>query len=133
MSSRVENCERVYIGETGRKLETRILEHKRDVETAEQGVRTRRSRSETSQEQNKSAITDHTVSKNHVPNWKDVEVLDKEEDYFKRQIKEAIWIRRNVTINRDEGAYRLSHVYDSLLQAKSPLRTPPGPRGAPSQ
>ena len=74
------NCEKVYIKETSRKLERRVQEHRRDVETTEQGVRTRRSRSETSQEWNKSAITDHTVSQNHVPNWKDIEVLDKEQD-----------------------------------------------------
>ena len=126
------NCEKVYIGETGRKLETRIQEHRKDVETAEQGVRTRRSRSETSQEQNKSAITDHTVSQNHVPNWTDIEVLDKEQDYTKRQIKEAIWIRRNITINRDEGAYNLSHVYDCLTAFSRP-RIPRGPPQGPGR
>ena len=34
-----------------------------------------------------------------------------------RHIKEAIWIRRRApnTMNRDEGAHYLSHVYDPLL------------------
>ena len=35
-------------------------------------------------------------------------------------IKEAIWIRKTKpTMNRDEGGYRLSHVWDSLLATQS--------------
>jgi len=32
-----------------------------------------------------------------------------------RLIKEAIWIRKTNKMNRDEGSYQLSHVWDKLL------------------
>ena len=39
-----------------------------------------------------------------------------------RHIKEAIWIRRRAlnTLNRDEGAHFLSHVFDRLLTTDTP-------------
>ena len=43
-------------------------------------------------------------------------VLDREEDPTRRWIKEAIWIRKSMPVlNRDEGGYQLSHIYDSLI------------------
>ena len=43
-------------------------------------------------------------------------VLDPEEDRTKGWIKEAIWIRKSEPVmNRDEGGYQLSHIYDSLM------------------
>ena len=30
-------------------------------------------------------------------------------------IREAIWIRKTENMNRDEGSYHLSHVWDKLL------------------
>jgi len=32
-----------------------------------------------------------------------------------RLIREAIWIRKTDNMNRDEGSYQLSHVWDKLL------------------
>ena len=64
----------------------------------------------------KSAITDHVATDNHVMDWDNIRVLDREEDRTRRWIKEAIWIRRSVPVmNRDEGGYQLSHIYDSLI------------------
>ena len=42
-------------------------------------------------------------------------MIDWESDRFGRQIREAIWIRKNSNINRDGGSNRLSHEWDSLL------------------
>ena len=64
----------------------------------------------------KSAITDHVVTDNHVMDWDNIRVLDREEDRTRRWIKEAIWIRKSMPVlNRDEGGYQLSHIYDSLI------------------
>ena len=65
----------------------------------------------------KSAITDHVVEKNHVIGWGEAKVVGTEQDRYKRWVKEAVEIRKKgaTTMNRDEGQYQLSHVFDELL------------------
>ena len=113
------NCNESYVGETGRRLETRLNEHKKETEKVEKSKRnfTRQTRKQSESEQSKSAIADHAVQHNHVINWQDAKILEKECVADVRHIKEAIWIRRCApnTMNRDEGAHYLSHVYDPLL------------------
>ena len=63
--------------------------------------------------------------------WEHAQIIGTENNKYKRWIREAIEIRRRArnTINRDEGAYMLSHTWDSLLQ-----RTPDGGgRGRPDR
>jgi len=64
---------------------------------------------------NKSAITDHVCNENHVVDWAKAKVIDRESDKAGRLIREAIWIRKTDNMNRDEGSYQLSHVWDKLL------------------
>ena len=111
------NCELCYIGETGRKFCTRLAEHKAEVEKISRTVTTRASRKESLTTTHKSAITDHVVDKNHVIGWGDAKVIGTEQDRYKRWIKEAIEIRkrRGATMNRDEGQYQLSHIFDEFL------------------
>ena len=94
----------MYVGETGRKLKTRIKEHQKDVEKNQKGVRTRSESIESMGQYNKSAITDHARQTNHVPNFKDIEVLSRDEVEHRRLIKESIWIKKLDNINRDQGA-----------------------------
>ena len=63
------------------------------------------------------AITNHAVDKNHVIGWDEARTIGTEENRYKRWVKEAIEIRkrRGKTMNRDEGHYQLSHVYDEFL------------------
>jgi hypothetical protein len=57
-----KNCDKSYIGETSRKLCTRIAEHRKDFETSStSGVNTRASRKQSASEIHKSAITDHMI------------------------------------------------------------------------
>ena len=59
----------------------------------------------------------HVAKENHVIDWDNSKILDKEEHRKTRWIKESIWIRsRNSTMNREGGAYILSHLYDPLLK-----------------
>jgi len=57
-------------------------------------------------EHNKSALTDHVTQDNHVINWSQVTVIDREPERFTKWIKEAIHIRKEKqqAMNRDEAA-----------------------------
>ena len=110
------SCDTVYIGETGRKLGTRVKEHEKDVDTNRKKAYTRSSKKESLTEINKSAITDHVNQHNHDIDWDSACVIDRESDWKTRTIKEAVHIRTNRQVmNRDEGAHQLSRVYDPLL------------------
>ena len=115
------NCELCYIGETGRKFGTRLDEHKAEVNKVSNTVTTRAGRKESLSTVHKSAITDHVVEHNHVIGWGEAKVIGTEQDRFKRWVKEAVEIRkkRGTTMNRDEGQYHLSHIFDELLISSS--------------
>ena len=76
-------------------------------------------------EHNKSALTDHATQENHVINWSQATVIDREPERFTRWIKEAIHIRKEgqQAMNRDEGSYQLSHAYRFLTIVSSTGRT----------
>ena len=126
-----KNCELTYIGETGRKFGKRLEEHKAEVEKVSEKIATRASRKESITTTHKSAITDHVADKNHVIGWTEAKVIGTEENRYKRWIKEAIEIRKRggKTMNRDEGQYQLTHIFDELLvqpsgsRSKSPKET----------
>ena len=113
------NCNSTYIGETGRKFGKRLTEHKTEVDKVDQtGVNTRAGRLASQSETHKSAVTDHVVDNNHVIGWKEAKVIGTEGDRYKRWVKEAIEIRKRkgTTMNRDEGQYQLSHIFNKFLQ-----------------
>ena len=111
-------CKECYVGETGRRLETRLNKHKKETEKVEESKRnfTSQTRTQFENEKSKSAIAAQAVRHNHVINWLDTKILAKECVSDVRHIKEAIWIRRRApnTMNRDEEAHNLSYVYDPL-------------------
>ena len=55
-------------------------------------------------------------SLNHVIDWDQAKVIDREGNRVDRWIKEAIHIRKeqDKSMNRDEGSYQLSRIYDIL-------------------
>ena len=120
-----KNCELTYIGETGRKFGKRLEEHKAEVEKVSEKIATRASRKESITTTHKSAITDHVADKNHVIGWTEAKVIGTEENRYKRWIKEAIEIRKRggKTMNRDEGQYQLTHIFDELLVQPSGSRS----------
>ncbi len=113
-----KSCNKTYIGETGRSFITRRKEHQKECEKETAGRFTRTQKQTAEQENLKSAITDHCRRNNHIMDWDKGKIITSETNKLKRWIKEAIEIRRRAsgTINRDEGAYTLSHTWDSLLQ-----------------
>ena len=76
------------------------------------------------QETHKSAITDHCKRENHIMNWDEARVIRTEDNRHQRWIMEAIEIRKNGqhTMNRDEGAYMLSHAWTSILERRTDSR-----------
>jgi hypothetical protein len=119
-----KNCDKSYVGETGRQFRIRLDEHRKEAEKSNATVVTRAGRKTSLAATNKSAITDHVVDTNHVIGWDEAMVIGTEQNKYKRWIREAIEIRKkgSTTMNRDEGQYYLSHVFDDLLSSerKSP-------------
>mgnify|MGYP001545966652 CR=1 FL=1 len=113
-----KNCSGKYIGETKRKLNTRVKEHRDEAEKVGSSLPfTRANRKQSQSQQWSSAITDHTVQNNHIMDWDSARIVQKESDWRTRGIIEALWIRKTRTnINRDEGRHHLTHLYDDLLE-----------------
>jgi len=116
-----KNCDKVYIGKTERPFVTRLNEHRKKVELKDKTKFTRQRKQSVDEQQNKSAITDHVVKKNHVIGWDEASILGREDNRWARWIRESIEIRKQDiqghTMNRDAGTYTLSHLYDALFSA----------------
>ena len=81
---------KVYIGETGQLMQERMKEHDRDTRLA----RTRNS-----------AVSEHANGTGHKPLWNEIKFIDRENHWYTRKAREAIYIRLNPdNINRDNGA-----------------------------
>ena len=110
------------MGETGRAFVIRLNEHRKEAEQMASKKFTRATRKDSVEEIYKSAITDLVAQNNHVIDWEGGKVIDKDSNKQTRWIREAIWIIKRGgahVINRDEGTFSLSHVYDQLLQRTS--------------
>ena len=91
-----QDCGKDYIGETGRNLGTRFKEH-------------------TSRKGTNSAIKEHLENTGHKCTLDNTKIIDKEANWYRRKIKEAIHIQRhNPSLNRDKGL-ELAPVYSPLL------------------
>ena len=94
-----KECPETYIGETVRKAKARIQEHRRPSMTE------------------KSAMAHHIIYNKHQLEIKDSKILDQESNWTKREIKEAIYIRKQQpSLNRDGGRHNLSRAWDTLLR-----------------
>ena len=80
--------------QTSRKTGLRIKEQKKEVDSFTGGTQTRASRARESSVTHKSAITDHAVEENHVIDWDEAKVVDREAQRQTRWIKEALWTRK---------------------------------------
>ena len=76
------------------------------------GIFTRAEKTRAASICNKSAITDHVCNENHVRDWANAKVIDRESDKAGRLIREEI---KTDNTNQNEGSYQLSHVWDKLL------------------
>ena len=82
-----KNCDSCYIGQTKRSVETRMKEHESNIRSTSNKL---------------SVISEHRIRNNHDFNCKNVKILDKEPNYFKRLVSEMIHIKKKtkLLINR---------------------------------
>ena len=129
------SCPQVYIGETGRKLSVRIGEHKKETEKVTAPRKTRSTSVSEDTSKFKSAVSVHCREMNHIMNFEDVSIIDRESIWIRRRMKEALHVRKlnpEVPMNQDDGGYELPHIWDPLLrkapstsgQPGAPLRRP---------
>ena len=97
------SCDKFYVGETGRKAKKRKMEHEKDVK--EMNVR--------------SAIAEHCHTKGHRPDFDSFCIVDREKDWRRRRIKEAIYIRTTDNFNRDAGL-DIGRTWDCLIRRMVP-------------
>ena len=97
-----KDCDKFFIGETGRKLHVHINEHKRDA------------RNKTG---NMSGLSQHIVQYNHTVDWDNVEILYRENNFRRRKFKEAIAINKNINgvMNKKEEVKVLSNIWENLI------------------
>uniref|UniRef100_A0A1A8IEJ6 GIY-YIG domain-containing protein n=1 Tax=Nothobranchius kuhntae TaxID=321403 RepID=A0A1A8IEJ6_NOTKU len=110
-------CNKTYIGETGRQLNTRTIEHRKECEKETSRKHTRAAKHEAESTIKKSAATDHCTRENHVMDWDNTRIINTEQQKYKRWIKEAIEIRRRGcgTMIRDDGVYSLDRAWDCII------------------
>jgi len=95
------DCDAIYVGQTKRKLNTRITEHRNQIN---------------SKSSNKTVITEHGLRYNHKFVWTNVKILDKETFYWKRIISEMLNIRsQNNALNCQTDIEYLDNTYTSIL------------------
>ena len=88
------DCPATYTGETGQPLRERLKQHKRVS----------------------SVVGVHMRSTEHSIDWDNTKVLDRESNWTKRGVKEAINIRRHKpTLNKDKGRHHLPAAFDKLV------------------
>jgi len=95
-----KDCDVAYVGQTKRKLNTRIAEHKKDIKKTS----------------NHSVITEHRLKYDHEFNWANPAILDIEKHYNKRLLSEMINIKtQKKTINLQTDNECLQYAYIDIL------------------
>ena len=102
----------------------RKAEHRMEAEEASNKHFTRNTHKTTEGLFNKSVVTDHVSQSNHIMNWGQAKVIGREQDWFRRGMKEAIQIRirGRETLNRDQGRHNLPDVYNPILDRSTGKR-----------
>ena len=97
-----KDCKESYVGETKQSLRARVNQHRRP----------------SSSEAQNSAVYTHIKNSGHIFNPEEVVVLDKEERWFERGVREAIWERvEQPSLNKKGGLrFLLSHAWDRALK-----------------
>ena len=95
------DCDEEYIGEFSRVFGERFKEHQKAP----------------------SPIFDHTNTTGHNINIENFSIVGREDQKFKRAIKETLFIRvNNPSLNRNVGKSYLPHIWDEVLFNTSELK-----------
>lgn len=97
-------CEKIYIGQTGRYLKTRMSEHRRDC------------RNFHINKESKTALFEHVISEGHFFDFENVQVIGTQNILKKRLLDEMIEIRRHSnTVNKRTDIENLNTCYYNLI------------------
>lgn len=98
------SCEKCYIGQTKQYLQSRLNQHKNDCKNHNQ------------YKNEKTALALHHFETGHNFLFDNVEILDKESNFRRRNISEMIHINLNDTVNMRSDTLHLSAVYSNILK-----------------
>ena len=95
------DCDASYVGQTKRKLNTRVLEHKRDINKRSGPP---------------SVISEHRSQLHHNFDWDHIRVLDRESFYQKRLVSEMLHIKhQSNSINKQNDTELFPDIYLPIL------------------
>ncbi|KYN50572.1 hypothetical protein ALC57_07139, partial [Trachymyrmex cornetzi] len=98
------NCDCSYVGQTKKKLKTRIKEHKADIKKSN----------------NHSVVSLHQLQYGHQIDWENINILDSERLFYKRSISEMIHIKKQENgINNQNDTEKLPNIYLPIIQSLS--------------
>ena len=92
------SCEKFYIGETGRELHQRILEHQRAIRLC----------------RNRAGLDRHVRETGHNINWSNITILGRESHWQKRKLKENLEIEANKTQILNDHYHHRGYSFNQL-------------------
>ena len=107
-----KDCDKVFVGQTGRNLNTRNVEHKRSVRYAQEN----------------SALFQHMQNVGHVIDWNNSTMLFKSNCSFSSKIVESCYIDSLPNLNISGGQWNLDPVLGKAI--KKIIHISPFGRGA---
>ncbi len=108
-----QDCDLVYVEETGWDLDIRIKEHKYAVKTCNTN----------------NVVFKHIYDTNHNIDWQNSCLIYKCNDYKKCKVIESICIQKYNSFNLSEGTYKTDPIMRSLVERSLPSALSPRIRG----
>jgi hypothetical protein len=93
-------CGKVYVGQTGRSIETRCKEQREDIRL---------------DQPDKPAVAKHSINTGHFIGFSNTIILDKTSSYMDRLVKEDIGIRLNNKNFNQDGGLMLSRAWHPVI------------------
>ncbi|KAI4476553.1 hypothetical protein M0804_013447 [Polistes exclamans] len=97
-------CDKCYIGQTKQKLKKRLEQHKNDCKPMN------------AQKSNITALAEHHFSTGHNFKFDETNILDKGDNWYKRNISEMYHITNNNTVNYRTDTNNLNNIYNEILK-----------------
>ncbi|KAI4475149.1 hypothetical protein M0804_014486 [Polistes exclamans] len=97
-------CDKCYIGQTKQKLKKRLEQHKNDCKPIN------------AQKSNITALAEHHFITGHKFKFDETNILDKEDNWYKRNISEMYHITNNNTVNYRTDTNNLNNIYNEILK-----------------
>ena len=94
--------QKAYVGETGRNLEKRKYEHRRDIRVGNE----------------KSALFCHVRDQQHVFDFDQAKIVFRSNDYLKRRIVESALISSTPNVNLSQGHFAFNKVIAGIIKAR---------------